>query len=128
MCVSIYTFVLFLALIIIIIIIDNHAASVYLFESCYVCFNIYFCSLHFCTVAGEAFRKQGRKQGRKGDGERERERERERRVFLLLCVRNSRRIYFEHQKWESLKIWEEDLGEEIHSDSSKARNNISFWR
>jgi hypothetical protein len=28
---------------------------------------------------------------------------------LLLCVRNSRRS-FEHQKWESLKIWEEDLG------------------
>jgi hypothetical protein len=94
-CNDIVVVVLVVIIIIIIIILDNNAPSVYLFESCYVCFNIlYFCSLHFCTVARKAFRKQGRKGDGLGERVGERERKREESRVLLVCVRNSRRIFF----------------------------------
>jgi hypothetical protein len=75
----------------------------------------------FVRFARKAFGKQG-----KGGMDWERERERGRRVLLLCVRRNSRRI-FEYQKWECLKIWEEDLGEENTATVAKEKKQHIFF-
>ncbi len=99
-----------------------------------MCVSIYFCSVHLCTVPGKPLGSRGG-GGIRGvwGGWTGKEREKERRgECLLLCVRDSRRI-FEHQKkcGSLLKIWEEDLGgkkENAATVAKKKKKNISLWR